>query len=65
MASSTPPFVTLNTYGNSKYNPGKTRGGIVLRDSKGIWIKGFSIHVGVASNNIAEIWAVRYGLKMA
>ena len=30
-----PPFVTLNTYGNSKYNLGKTRSGSVLRDSKG------------------------------
>ena len=28
-------------------------------------IKGFSIHIGIASNNIAKIWAVRYGLKMA
>ena len=30
-----PPFVTLNTDGNSKYNPGKTRSGSVLRDSEG------------------------------
>ena len=60
-----PSFVTLNTDGSSKYNIGKAEGGGVLRDSKGRWIKGFSIHIGIALNNIAEIWAVRYGLKMA
>ena len=60
-----PPFVTLNTYGNSKYNPSKVGVGGVVSDNKGRWIKGFSIHTGISSNNIAEIQAVRYGLKMA
>ena len=48
-----------------KYNPGKAGGGGVLRDSKGRWIKCFSIQIGIALNNIAKIWAIRYGLKMA
>ena len=50
-----PPFVTSNTYGSYKYNPGKAGGGGLLRDGKGKWIKGFSIYIGIASNNITEI----------
>ena len=46
-----------------KYNPGKAGGGGVLRDSKRRWIKGFSIQISIASNNIAKIWAIRYGFK--
>lgn len=38
---SQPPVVTLNTYDSSKYNPSKTGGGRVLRNSKGRWIIGF------------------------
>ena len=55
MASSQPPIVTLNIDDSSKYNPGKVGGVGVLRDRKGRWIKGFSIHIGIASNNIAKI----------
>ena len=50
-----PHFVTLNTNGSSKNNLGKVGGGGVLRDNHGRWIKGFSIHIGIASNNITEI----------
>ena len=41
---------------------GKRRegGGVVLRDSLG-----YSIHIGTSTNNMAEIWAVRYSLNMA
>ena len=55
MASSQPPIVTLNIDDSSKYNPGKVGGVGVLRDRKGRWIKGFSIHISIASNNIAKI----------
>jgi len=50
-----PHFVTLNTNGSSKNNPGKASGGGVLKDSQERWIKGFSIHIGIASNYITEI----------
>ena len=32
---------------------------------EGKWIKSFSIHIGTATNNMAKIWVVRYGLKIA
>ena len=43
------PFVSLNSNGSSKYNPGKARSSGVLSDNKGRWIKGFSIRNGNGS----------------
>ena len=62
MASSTTPFVTLNTDGNSKNNPSKAGGGGVLRDSQGRWIKHFWIHTGNASNKygLKKTWELEY-----
>ena len=39
--------------------------GSLLRDSNGIWIKGFSIHVGIANSIVAELWAIRFGLSLS
>ena len=39
--------------------------GDLLRDCSGTWISGFSLHLGLASNNMAELAAVRQGLKIA
>ena len=59
MASSTNPICYFN------YNLGKVGDEDVFRDSKGRWIKNFLIHIGIATNNMEEIWVIRYGLKMA
>ena len=37
----------------------------MLRDHLGQWISGFSLHVGLASNNMAELAAIKQGLAMA
>ena len=37
----------------------------ILRDHLGQWISSFSLHVDLATNNMAELVAVRQGLAMA
>ena len=37
----------------------------MLHDHQGLWISGFSARVGLATNNMAELAAVRQGLVMA
>ena len=46
-------------------NPGLAGAGGVLRDHQGLWISGFSARVGLATNNMAKLAAVRQGLVMA
>ena len=58
-------YVTLNRDDSAKTNPGKARAGGVIRDHNGKWLKGFSINLSITSNNIAQLWVVRYGLLMA
>jgi len=52
----------LNTNGSVQGNLGFVRRGGVLWDSQGNWISGISKHIGFATNNIVELWAVRQGL---
>ena len=39
--------------------------GGLLHDSSGIWISGFSLNMVIATNNVAELAAVRQGLLLA
>ena len=39
--------------------------GGLLRDSPSLWISGFSLNMGIATNNMAELEAVRQGLLLA
>ena len=55
----------LNTDGASLGNPGKAGSGVLIKDSEGRWIRGFSRSVGRATSVIAELWALRDGLKLA
>ncbi|KAL3527980.1 hypothetical protein ACH5RR_012636 [Cinchona calisaya] len=57
-------FWKLNTDDSSWGNPSIAGGGGVIRNSLGEWIVGFSRQLGVASNNLAEVWALRDGLKL-
>ena len=52
------PFLKLNTNGSALGNPGLADAGGVLRDHWGQWISGYSLHVGLATNNLAELAAV-------
>ena len=59
------PFLKLNIDGSTLGNPGLAGVGGVLRDHWGRWISGFSLYVGLATNNLAELAAVRQGLEIA
>ena len=64
MTSTPHPYLKLNTDGSALGNPGPVGaagggGGGVLRDHRGRWIIGFSLHVGLTTNNMAELAAVR------
>ena len=37
----------------------------MIRDSAGRWVKGFSRSIGLATNVVAECWALRDGLQRA
>ena len=39
--------------------------GGLLRDSSSLWILGFSLNMGIATNNMAKLEAVRQGLLLA
>lgn len=54
----------LNTDGSSLGNPRLVGGGGVIRDWTGRWIVGFSSKIGIASNLMAELWAIQDGLML-
>ena len=58
------PYLKLNTDRSALGNPGLAGAGGVLRDHRGQWISGFSLRGGFATNNMAELAAVRQGLGM-
>lgn len=60
-----PDWVCLNTYGASKGAPRLASGGGVLRDSRGMFIHGFSTNFGICSTDRAELAAMEIGLKLA
>ena len=59
------PYITLNTDSSALSNLGVSGARGILRDHLGCWIAGFSLHLGIATNNMAELAAVRQGLEMA
>ena len=59
------PFCKLNTDGSALDNPGLAGAGRVLCDYQGRWFTGFSTRVGITSNNLAELVAVKQGLMLA
>ena len=59
------PYIKLNTDGSAIGNPGLASTGGILRNHMGNWLAGFSLHLGIASNNMAELATVRQGLILA
>jgi hypothetical protein len=62
-------WAKLNTDGASSGNPGiagggRGGGGVVLRDCRGAWVRGFSRYIGLASSVRAELRALLDGLIM-
>lgn len=59
------PFVTINTDGSLKGNPGQLGASGLAWDSDGNWLWAFSLHLGNTNNTVAELVAIRKGLKLA
>ena len=53
------PFIKLNIDGSAIGNLGLVGAGGLLRNSSRGWISGFSLHLGITLNNMAELAAVR------
>ncbi|KAK9990739.1 hypothetical protein SO802_025724 [Lithocarpus litseifolius] len=60
-----PGWHKLNTDGASLGNPGKAGGGGLIRNSDGVWIRGYSRSIGYTTSVMAELWALRDGLSLA
>ncbi|KAJ8436976.1 hypothetical protein Cgig2_012263 [Carnegiea gigantea] len=58
-------WVTVNTDGASKGNPGHAGGGGVIRGDRREWLVGFIERMGVCSSTKAEIKATLQGLRLA
>ncbi|KAI3907566.1 hypothetical protein MKW98_016210 [Papaver atlanticum] len=57
-------FVKLNVDGAST-DAGMAGTGGILRASDGHFLAAFARHIYHSSNNVAELWAIRDGLKLA
>ena len=58
-------YIKLNTDGSAISNPELAGVGGILRDHSDVWISGFSLHLGLASNNMAKLTTVRQDLALA
>ena len=47
------PYIKLNIDGSAIGSPGLASVGGILRNHMGNWLAGFSLHLGIASNNMA------------
>ncbi|KAK6914623.1 Ribonuclease H domain [Dillenia turbinata] len=57
--------IKLNTDGSVLQQNGHAATGGLVRNSKGEWIAGFSINVGICSVFEVELWGVKEGLRLA
>ena len=59
------PFIKLNIDGSSLGNLRLAGASGLLRNCSGSWVSGFSLNMGIASNNIAKLGAIRQDLILA
>ena len=55
----------LNTNGSAMKNPDRAGGGGLFRNHDGVWLKGFARGLGFTNSILAELWALRDGLRLA
>ena len=55
----------LNSNGASIGNLGSARGGELIHDHSGNWVKDYMRNIGVATSIMAEFWALRDGFRLA
>lgn len=59
------PDLRIHIDGASRGNPGPASAGVFIRDSKGEEIKTLAEPIGVATNNVAEYYALIFALEEA
>lgn len=59
------PYIKLNTDGSALPNPGVGGLGGVFRNSEGQWLLGYCKHIPYATSLVAELLAIKEGLKIA
>ena len=59
------PYIKLNIDGSAIDNPRIAGARGILRDHSGGWISGFSLNLGLTSNNMGKLAAVWQDLSMA
>ena len=59
MMDSARPYIKLNTDDSAMGDLGMVAAGGILWDHSSGWIYGFSLNLGLASNNMAELAAIR------
>ena len=57
-------WVKVNFDGSSMGNPGLARGGGLIRNQEGEWVKGYVRVIGCATSVAAELWALRDGIRL-
>ena len=57
-------WLKLNYDGSSLGNPGRSGGGGLIQNDKGEWIRGFMRDVGHTTSVVAEVWALRDGIRL-
>ena len=58
-------WVKLNTDRSAMKNPERVGGGGLFRNHDGVWLKGFARGLGFTNSILAELWALRDGLRLA
>ena len=54
----------LNFDGSSLGNSGRAGGGGLIRDSNGLWVRGYARAIGTTSSVAVELWALRDGIRL-
>ena len=54
----------VNSDGSSLGNPGIVGGGGLIRNENGEWVRGYARAVGATTSVIAELWALRNGIRL-
>lgn len=55
----------LNSDGPSLGNPGQAGGGGLIRDSNGVWIRGYARAIGIITSVAVKLWASRDGINLS
>ncbi|OMP03548.1 Endonuclease/exonuclease/phosphatase [Corchorus olitorius] len=58
-------WIKLNTYGSWDQKRCIAAAGGVFGDSNGTWLTGYGVNLGNCSIDMAEMWAIYYGVKYA